>query len=71
MLKSVAINDNNSVCFAVHKSSNSNCNLVSQIGNFMGSMSYWKNRKILEGRMFNGEWFVKYFVVQQNEMLFA
>jgi len=21
--------------------------------------------------MFNGEWFVKYFVVQQNEMLFA
>jgi len=31
-------------------------------------MSTSKKRKILdEGRMFNDEWFVKYFVVQQNE----
>jgi len=54
--------------FAVHKSCNFNCNLVSKIGNLMRNMSTSKKRKILdEGRMFNDEWFVKYFVVQQNE----
>ena len=45
MLKSLAINDNNSICFAVHKSNSLNCNLVSKIGNFMRSMSCPKNEK--------------------------
>jgi len=54
--------------FAVHKSSNFNCNLVSKISNLMRSMSSSKKQKIRdEGRMFNDEWFVKYYVVQQNE----
>jgi len=57
----------NSICFAVHKSNNLNCDLVSKIGNFMRNMSCSKKQKILhEGWMF--ELFVKYFVVHQNEL---
>jgi len=42
----------NSICFAVHKSNNLNCDLVSKIGNFMRSMSCSKKQKILhEERM--------------------
>jgi len=68
MLQRLAISDNNSICFAVHKSSNFNCNLVSKIVNFMRSMLCSKKRKIIdEGRVFKDEWFVKYFAVQQNE----
>jgi len=36
------------VCFAVHKSSNFNCTLVSKIDNYMRSMSCSKKRKILQ-----------------------
>ena len=66
MLKRLAIDYNNSIRFAVHKSNNLNCDLVSEIGNFMRSTSCSKKQKIFhEGRMF--ELFVKYFVVHQNE----
>jgi len=66
MLKRLPINDNN-ICFAVHKNSNFNIILVAKIGNFLRSMCS-KTRKILdEGRMFNDEWFMKYFFVQQKE----
>jgi len=58
MLEGLAINDNN-ICFAVHESSTFSWNLMSRCS---------KKRNILdEGRMFNDEWFMKYFVVQQNE----
>jgi len=68
MLKRLAIDNNNNLCFPVHKINNLNCNLVSKIGNFMRSMSCLQKRKIRhERRMFNNELFVKYFVVQQNE----
>jgi len=68
MLQRLAINDNNSICFVLHKNSNFNCNLVSKIGKFMQSMSCSKKRKILDkGRIFKDKWFVKYFAVQQNE----
>ena len=53
ILQRLAISDNNSICFVVHKSSNFNCKLVSKIGKFMRSMSYSKKRKILdEGWMY-------------------
>jgi len=60
MLERLAINDNNSICFAVHKSSNFNCNFISKIGTLMRSMSAWKKQKMLvgEGRAFNNEWFL-------------
>jgi len=48
MLKRLAINDYSSACFAVHKISNFNGNLVSKIGNFMRSMSCSNKTKILE-----------------------
>jgi len=60
MLQKLAINDSNSICFAVCNSSMFNCNLISTIGKFMRSMSCSKKRKILdEGRMFRDEWFVR------------
>ena len=65
-LKRLVINDNNSICFAVQKSSSFDCNLASKIVNLMRSMSCLKKRKNLEGRMSDDEWLVKYFVVQQN-----
>jgi len=59
MLEELVINDNNNICFAVHESSSFSLNLISRFS---------KTRSILdEGRMFNDEWFMKYFVVQQNE----
>jgi len=39
--------DDNSICFAVHKRNNLNCDLVSKIGNFMRSMSCSRKRKFL------------------------
>jgi len=60
ILKRLAINGNDSICFAVHKSSNFDCNLISKIGNFVRSMSASKKRKILDdGRMFSDEWFLR------------
>jgi len=59
MLEELAINDNNNICFAVDESSSFSWNLISRCS---------IKRNILdEGRMFNDEWFMKYFVVQQNE----
>jgi len=69
MLNRLAINNNISICFAVNKSSSFNCNLVGKIGNFLRSMSRSRNRRILERRMFNYEWFVKLFVVQNERAL--
>jgi len=67
MLQRLATNDK-SICFAVHKSSDFHCNLVSKIGKFMRSTPCSKKRKIIdEGAMFKDEWFVKYFAFQQNE----
>ena len=58
VLEGWAINDNNNICFAVHKSSTFSWNLIPRCS---------KKRNILdEGRMFNDEWFMKYFVGQQN-----
>ena len=47
MLQRLAISDNNSVCFAVHKSRNFNCNLVSKMANLCDACRVRKNEKFL------------------------
>jgi len=51
----LAINDNNSIWFAVRKSSNFVFHLVSKIGDFMRSMSCSRKLKVRDEGQMNNE----------------